>query len=235
MSNDSPVTNAGYIGNPMRFIVSFGFCLLLISICLGQTRRQAGRSARVAPGDFDYYVLSLSWAPDYCDNPNVQHDPKECGTGRRVGFVVHGLWPQQDNGGHPSQCAAASPVAQDIVQQILGIIPTESLIQHEWRDHGTCSGLSAAAYFDLVRRAYQKVAIPSDLKQLSQTLNTSPAEMDGKFASANPQFRGSFRTACSGGELTEVRMCMAKDLSPRACSASDRDCTAATMTMLPVR
>jgi ribonuclease T2 len=126
-------------------------------------------------------------------------------------------------------------VAQDIVQRMLGLIPGEGLIQHEWRDHGTCSGLSTAAYFDTVRRAYASVVIPPDFRQPGSRLEESPREIEGKFIAANPRFRDSFRVACSSGELSEVRVCMGKDLTPRACGVHDTECPAPRIAMLPVR
>jgi ribonuclease T2 len=218
----------------MRLLVSITLCALLVSGAPARSRR-GGSSDRVQPGAFDYYLLALSWAPDFCDRPNVQKDPRECGPGRRVGFVVHGLWPQLEDGGHPAQCAPARPVARDIVQRTLALIPSEGLIQHEWRDHGTCSGLSPAAYFDAVRRAHDAIVIPADFIQPNHRINASPAEIEAKFTAANPRFRNSLRIACSGGELTEVRVCMGKDLSPHACSTQDRECPVPQVTMLPVQ
>src|ERR1700682_5832377 len=96
---------------------------------------------------FAYYLLALSYAPDFCDEPAGVKDPRECGTGRHIGFVVHGLWPQGENARGPEKCGSARPVSQSIIQQTLKYIPTESLIQHEWSTHGTCSNLSVADYF----------------------------------------------------------------------------------------
>jgi len=214
----------------MRLFASVVLCFLLVSGSPARSRRSGDR---VQPGDFDYYILSLSWSPDFCARPDVQKDPRECGPGRRLGFIVHGLWPQLDDGGHPSQCAPTRPVAQDIVQRMLALIPGEGLIQHEWRDHGTCSGLSTAAYFDTVRRAYETVVIPSDFKSLNRSIEASPAEIEAKFMTANPQFRNSFRVACGGGDLAEVRVCMGKDLTPRQCGPHDSDCRAPRITVLP--
>jgi ribonuclease T2 len=207
--------------------------MLALSGALAQSRRSQGE--RIAPGEFDYYLLSLSWAPDFCDRPDVQKDPRECGPGRKLGFVVHGLWPQLDDGGHPSRCAPARPVAQDIVQRALALIPGEGLIQHEWRDHGTCSGLSTAAYFDTIRRAYESVTIPTDFRQPDHRIDASPRDIEAKFVAANPRLKNALRVACSGGELSEVRICLAKDLSPHACSAHDSECPASHITMLPVK
>src|SRR5438034_10573190 len=92
---------------------------------------------------FDYYLLTLSYAPDFCAQPSGDKDPRECGAGRHIGFVVHGLWPQGENSRGPENCGPASPVGRDIISATLNYVPTESLIQHEWATHGTCSGLSA--------------------------------------------------------------------------------------------
>ena len=187
----------------------FACVAIFFALVAGGVAADSHRSGeRVPPGDFDYYLLSLSWAPDYCGRPNVQKDPRECGPGRRLGFVVHGLWPQLMDGGHPSECAPARPVAHDNVVQMLALIPAEGLIQHEWRDHGTCSGLSAAAYFDLVRRAHDAIAIPPDLQAPNRRAELSPREIEAKFTHAGwpaarrreiPRFKDSFRRASCGG------------------------------------
>ena len=50
------------------------------------------------PGQFDYYVLALSWSPSYCAGEAGQNDQQQCAPGRRFAFVVHGLWPQYNKG-----------------------------------------------------------------------------------------------------------------------------------------
>src|SRR5437588_8959215 len=92
---------------------------------------------------FDYYMLTLSYAPDFCAQPAGNKDPRECGAGRHVGFVVHGLWPQSESGRGPERCEPARPVSEELIRVTLNYIPSESLIQHEWANHGTCTGLSA--------------------------------------------------------------------------------------------
>ena len=34
---------------------------------------------------FDYYMLTLSYAPDFCAQPTGNKDPRECGAGRHIG------------------------------------------------------------------------------------------------------------------------------------------------------
>jgi ribonuclease T2 len=201
----------------------------------------AARSRRKEPKDqgtsFAYYLLSLSYAPDFCAQPTGNKDPRECGAGRSVGFVVHGLWPQAETGRSPEMCGTASPVAADIMGLTLSYIPTESLIQHEWATHGVCSGLSAAGYFAALRKARDSVTIPGDLKQPSRRLQLSPADIEAMFAAANPGFpREAFRVSCyRDGELQEARICFGKDLSPRACSASAGACAMQNVALNPVR
>ncbi|MBG1262616.1 ribonuclease T2 family protein [Nostoc commune] len=58
---------------------------------------------RGTPGKFDFYVLTLSWSPDYCA-ANGSRDQQQCGSGRKLGFVLHGLWPQYQ-AGYPANCS----------------------------------------------------------------------------------------------------------------------------------
>jgi len=198
------------------------------------------RSRRRRPSGgtgFAYYLLALSYAPDFCAQPAGNKDPRECGAGRHVGFVVHGLWPQGENGRGPEKCGTASPVSGDLIRVMLNYIPSESLIQHEWQNHGTCSGLSATDYFAAVRKTRDSVTIPADLKEPAAPLRESPAEIEAAFGAANPSFpKEAFRVSCyKNAELQEVRICFDKDLSPRACTASAGECASGSVEILPVR
>ena len=216
-----------------RFLLLAWLCCALLN---AGSHKRGSRDSTAAPGDFDYYLLALSWAPDFCAQPNVPKNERECGAGRHIGFVVHGLWPQSEAGRSPQQCAPARPVAQDIVNRMLPYMPSEGLIQHEWRNHGTCSGASAAQYFDNVRKAFESVKIPADYKDLARPIETGPQELETRFAAANPSFpRGAFHVSCRSNELQEVRVCFAKDLRPRACSGSAGECRAEKITMRRVQ
>ncbi|PWU07803.1 MAG: ribonuclease T [Terriglobia bacterium] len=207
-------------------------------ICLIASGSASARShKKKQASQFSYYLLVLSDAPDFCDQHPGNQDPRECGVGRHIGFVVHGLWPQGENSRGPENCGPASPVPPAVVQATLGYVPTESLIQHEWAAHGTCSGLSAADYFAALRKARDSVTLPADLSQPAQELRSSPAEIESKMAASNPSFpRSAFRTSCySNSELEEVRVCLNKDLSPRSCGPSAGECSAASVILRPVR
>ena len=116
------------------------------------------------------------------------------------------------------------------------LLPTASLIQHEWQTHGTCTGLSAADYFALVRKARDSVKIPGDFQAPAQAVTESPGQIEAAFAAANPNVpQQSIRTSCTGGALQDVRICFNKDLSPHACSASAGECPAPAIQVLPVK
>lgn len=203
----------------------------------GSATARSHKRRSSSTSEFSYYLLVLSYAPDFCGQAEGNKDPRECGAGRRLGFVVHGLWPQNEESRGPERCAPASPVSRAIIQATLNYIPTESLIQHEWAAHGTCSGLSAADYFATVRKARDSVKIPTDLNQPSQKIRLSPDRIEAEFAAANPGSpKAAVRVSCyRDDELQEVRICFNKDLSPRACGASAGACGAPAVEILPVR
>jgi len=208
-------------------------------VCLFAANAVAARShkkSQQTAATFSYYLLALSYAPDFCAQSTANKDPRECGTGRHIGFVVHGLWPQVEGGRGPENCRPARPVSQDIVRATLDYIPTESLIQHEWATHGTCTGLSASDYFTFVRRARDVVKIPGSLQSPTRELRLNPEEIEARMAAANPTFpRGAFRVSCyRDAELEEVRIALNKDLSPRVYGSGGGSCRT-TVVIRPVR
>jgi ribonuclease T2 len=188
------------------------------------------------PPAFAYYMLVLSYAPDFCDQKNVDKDPRECGVGSHAGFVVHGLWPQGENSRGPEDCGSAGTIPAATITEMLKYFPTESLMKHEWAAHGTCSGLSMDDYFAAVKKTRDSVKIPDALVLTTQQ-SLAPGDIENKVASANASFpRTSFRTSCYSAdkELEEVRICLNKDLSPRACGSSAGECSIKSLKLLPV-
>src|SRR5262249_51744763 len=124
-----------------------------------------------APGEFDYYVLSLSWSPSYCEEAEERGNTGrsqqiQCG-GRPFSFVVHGLWAQYGRGYH-EYCRRPPPrLDRDIMSSMLDLMPAPGLVYNEWDKHGPCSGLSQRAYFETIRKARAAVKIPPDYLQLS--------------------------------------------------------------------
>jgi len=207
-------------------------CLLTSSACAKHGHGPAS-SADNTPGSFDYYLLTLSWAPEFCATHAGNASSSECDPKRHFGFVVHGLWPENDDGSYPQDCAPAQPVAQPTVQHMLAIMPARGLIQHEWAKHGTCSGLGAQDYFAAIEKAFRQVQIPPEYRAPRQTIQASPADIEQKFAAANHVPAGDFRVSCSNSELVAVEVCLTKDLQFRQCGSGLRDCCAPQVTVQP--
>ncbi len=134
---------------------------LTAMLCLGLSGAADARHRKSAnggvPGEFDFYLLSLSWSPAFClSSPNSP----ECNGPRRFGFIVHGLWPQYEQG-WPENCDVHEPVPDNVVAGIADIMPARALVYHEWSAHGTCSGLNPTDFFALVRRAYAGISLPA--------------------------------------------------------------------------
>src|SRR3984957_11456893 len=154
-------------------------------------RPRRGRPQEQAPpGQFDFYLLNLSWSPEFCA---THSDSPECG--RHLGFVVHGLWPQDTNGDFPEHCSDAPGPANP--QADTDIIPTVSLVEHEWQTHGTCSGLAADDYFAEIHKAFAEVKVPANIGTGSDTDGVTPDALLARFAAANPSFPpGSLALSC---------------------------------------
>jgi len=174
----------------------------------------SARAIADVPGRFDYWVLALSWSPEYCKQ-NV--GDAQCRHPQRYAFVVHGLWPQHERG-YPSRCAKRERVPKELVERMLPLMPSAELIQHQWDKHGTCSGLSQEQYFALVERLYHKIEIPAEYREAEEYINTSVDELEKHFIRDNRAFdREGIAVQCRSRYLREVRMCFDTKLNPRAC------------------
>ena len=190
-------------------------------------------------GNFDFYLLSLSWSPGFCATPAGQNDPGQCAPGRKFAFVLHGLWPQYEQTGWPEDCGT-EPFDRTLAEKMLADMPSEKLIEHEWAKHGTCSGLSQKDYFDEADEAFQSIKIPTQYAELATALNVSPSEIRSQFVAANPKVgEEEFVIECSGNGryLSEVHACLTKDLEGRACNREElsKECRSGSVLMRPVR
>lgn len=166
--------------------------------------------------DFDFYVLALSWSPGFCDSVGGARD--QCEPGRRLGFVVHGLWPQYERG-FPSDCDGPRSPSRIALDRANGVFPDMRLARYEWRKHGTCSGKSPSDYFADVARAREAVAIPAPFVSPGRDQTFTPIDIERAFYDANPRLRpGMMAVSCRRDMLEEVRICLSKDLRDfRAC------------------
>ncbi len=166
--------------------------------------------------DFDFYVLALSWSPGFCESVGGAHD--QCEPGKGQGFVVHGLWPQYEQG-FPSDCQGPRAPSRLALERANGVFPDERLARYEWRKHGTCSGKSPSDYFADVARAREAVTIPQPFVKPTRDQTFTPIDVERAFYDANPRLRpGMMAVSCRRDVLDDVRICMTKDLREfRAC------------------
>jgi ribonuclease T2 len=175
---------------------------------------------KAEPGLFDYYVLSLSWSPAHCAKAKDDADPDQCGMERKFGFIVHGLWPQFTDGGYPASCTRDRTVPRAVVDRTMPIMPSVGLIVHQWRKHGTCTGLSVTDYFAHLRAAFAKVTIPNALKAPDNGLAVPANQVERLFVEANPGLTPeSVAVVCSKRDVSEVRICLNKELDFMPCGA----------------
>lgn len=196
----------------------------------------AAAGAQDRPGDFDFYVLSLSWSPTFCATEATAADRLQCGAGRSHGFIVHGLWPQRERG-YPEFCRAEPRRAPaQLVRSMLDLMPSEGLVRHEWEKHGSCSGLSPEGYFALTRQARTRVTVPPGLESLDSRATVDPDDIEAAFLRANPGLPGdAIAVTCGLQRLDEVRICLTKDLAFRSCPEVDaRSCRASRVTVPPI-
>jgi len=162
---------------------------------------------------FDYFLLALSWSPSWCLS---EGDPgaAQCAPERDLEFVLHGLWPQFEEG-WPKDCASDAPdPSRREAAAMADVMGSAGLAAHQWRRHGRCTGLDAAAYFALSRQAFERVALP----ELDGPMTA--AAVEAAFRAANPDLGADQLVAtCRDGLLREVRLCLTRALAPRACGA----------------
>jgi len=210
-------------------VLSFG------SIGVSTAREPTAAKARVesVAGVFDYYLLTLSWSPTYC----LSHEDDAQCSGQGYGFVLHGLWPQYAKGGWPTSCLPRERLSPDERAKGLTLFASRKLLEHEWAKHGTCSGLGAMGYLEASDKAVGAVRIPQQLQPFSDAYYFKSWEIEQMFRKSNPGMPADgIALICKGPVLSEVRVCMDKDLQFGACGKGVKtQCRAGDIRLPPMR
>ena len=168
-------------------------------------------------GDFDFYVLSLSWSPTFC----LTHPGDQQCSGKGYGFVLHGLWPQYARGGWPASCDSQSRLSAEALAKGAALFPSQKLLKHEWAKHGTCSGLEPLAYLEKTDTALGVVKIPEQLQAFNVPDSLDAQEIETLFRQSNPAMGNhGLAVICKGKVLSEVRVCLSKELRFAGCPRS---------------
>jgi len=200
--------------------------LILLSLALlPPVAARAGNS-----GDFDYYVLSLSWSPTWCASEPGRARDAQCAAGRRY------------ERGWPQYCDSAERwVPRTAIAAMLDIMPSKRLIIHEWRKHGSCSGLSQKDYFAALRRFFVSLHIPARYLAPTRTVTVTAAGLVSDFVKSNAGLEASMLSLDCGNardtaRLSELRVCFSRNGHFRACGANERHgCAARLLNLPPVR
>jgi ribonuclease T2 len=185
------------------------------------------RSNAAGAAQFDFYLLNLSWSPEFCSS----HQAPECGLHRA--FIVHGLWPQRNDGTYPQHCGTLPGPTNPT--SWADVMPDVGLVKHEWQTHGTCTPYDADIYFGMIRTAFKEVKVPAFYTDGTKEVMMKPADILADFARVNPGFpAGSMALSCGNNRLTAFELCMSKDLKPIACSAV-KTCRANVVKITPAK
>ena len=206
---------------------------LLVWITLASGAVADGEKA----GDFDYYVMSLSWSPTWCVLQGDARKSDQCDARHDHGWILHGLWPQYHRG-FPSLCRSTErPPTRSMTNDMADIMGTSGLAWYQWKKHGTCSGLSASAYYALSRQAYERITRPPVFRGLDQAVRLPASVVEDAFLASNPGLQRNMITiTCKNNHIQEARLCLSKSLDPVPCGQDVvRDCTSKNALFTPVR
>ena len=188
-------------------------------------------------GEFDYFVLSLSWSPNWCALEGDARNSEQCDARHDHGWIMHGLWPQFERG-YPEFCQTAKqPPSRGMTTAMSDIMGTPGLAWYQWRKHGSCTNYTAAAYYTAARDAYDGINRPAVLRKITETYRIAPSVIEDAFLQSNPEMRADQITiTCRNDHIQEARVCLTKELELRACGPDvRRDCTAKNALFTPIR
>ena len=206
--------------------------LFALLLCLGAPLR-----AQDVAGAFDYYVMALSWSPNWCALEGDTRGAAQCDASTDFGWVLHGLWPQYE-AGWPQDCRTVEREPnRSETAAMADIMGTSGLAWYQWNKHGVCSGLSAVNYYALAREAYGRVVRPEVFMQLDRTISLPASVVEAAFLRDNPGLgRDQITVTCRSGHIQEARICFTLSLEFRSCGADViRDCTLEDAVFEPVR
>jgi ribonuclease T2 len=186
---------------------------------------QSPRSTTSNRADFDFYLLAMTLHESWCGDGNRAR--KECRIGSDRPLVIHGLWPERlEPRTYPRDCPgprlALSTATESELQTFMPGMKS-GLHVHEWREHGTCSGLTADEYFratlDLARRMDD--ALRETLTNYAGR-EVSPSALRDAAATTDPGISRTFTLHCrtlrdarpelrDRAFLVEIRQCVDDD------------------------
>lgn len=193
--------------------------------------------AQNVAGEFDYYVMALSWSPNWCALEGDSRGSPQCDDDADFGWVLHGLWPQFENG-WPADCRHTfrNPSRRDTTA-MADLFGSSGSAWHQWNKHGSCSGLSPDDFYALAREAYGRITRPAVLRDLDRPVTLPASLIEDAFMRDNDGLDPDEITiTCRSGRIQEARICLTRDLELRDCGSDViRDCSLDDALFDPVR
>ena len=208
---------------------------LLVAALFVLAHPLVARAGGEQAGDFDYFLLALSWSPNWCVLEGDARGAEQCEAD--FGWIVHGLWPQYEDG-WPSYCpTVARAPSRSMTGAQADLFGAGGAAWYQWKKHGVCSGLEATDYFRLAREAFARVNRPEVLRKLDKPVKLPAGVIEQAFLEANPDWTADTVTiTCRDGHIQEARICFTRDLEPRDCGSDVvRDCTLDNARLEPIR
>ncbi len=206
---------------------------LLAGIAIAGAASADGEKA----GEFDYYVLALSWSPNWCEIEGDAKGSDQCDPRHDHGWTLHGLWPQYTRG-WPAFCPTSQrPPSRAMTRDMADIMGTSGLAWYQWKKHGVCAGIPARDYYAASREAYDKVTRPAVFRKLEDPVRLPASVVEQAFLRDNPGLEPDMITiTCKRGHIQEARICLSKSLDFVPCGRDVvRDCTAEDALFTPIR
>jgi ribonuclease T2 len=160
----------------------------------------------------------------------------QCDPARDLGWVLHGLWPQYEDG-WPSDCRTTDrdPTRRETAA-MADIMGTGGSPGTSGRSTAAAPGLPPEDYFAKARQAYENVTRPEVLRRLDRPVRLPASVVEDAFLEANPGWDPDMVTiTCREGRIQEARVCLTRDLEPRPSAAPTSFATAGCRTRCSTR
>lgn len=203
-------------------------CAAMVAALVGLGVGAAARAQDpTTPGIYDFYVYSLAWSPAACASGGTNADPRQCDPGKGLGLVPQGLMPQFERGGWPERCGTMRRVPPRVLEAMMEIMPSGSLIETAWAKYGSCTGLSPDEYFAELRATWERLALPDELRNPVKGYSITADGLKAMLVERNSGFGlgpKGISLVCDGAHIVELRLCVDKDLFFRDCPRVEDQC-----------
>lgn len=241
MNRNSEMKSLHYSSSTIFWVISVFLFLVPQYAVAGNLRTADGKKVVVdQQQDFDFYVLSMSFQPEFCHQHRFEHFP---GCERPLDFwrgslTLHGLWPEDYDGTWPSSCTkekfdpnTVNDLGPERFDRLWPNVKASeqnhgerggggdswySFWEHEWTKHGTCTGLTQDEYFDTALKHF--LPTPQIVREYyGKRIAVKRDELleayknDIGRSNADEDY-GDVVLVCAGGKyLSEVRTCVGKN------------------------